>query len=340
MPPLIFTRLSLTVIAALTLLALGITFLSLSVPRLFKLGSVLAFSSERVSDRQGQAIYLLDFERDQLANLTGIIGSRVMPEWSPDGSRILYRGDDDQLYVISLSHPLREQITVPEDGRYFTPVWSPDGEHIAFTDLNHDVYTTTPGGHDVRSVTQSADTSYWPEWSPDGKRLLFTSNSGRGGRLLMVDADGSNLRTLFERSATLSWPDVSPDGQYLAMGMNQHLYVVDVDGKHERLLPDTQDLYSFSPLWSPDSQRIAFFTYAGVVRYNLYVVNADGSGLLQLSEAISENGGLSWSPDSRFVAFSKRLSNNLDILLADAATGQLHRLTDHPAADFAPAWMP
>jgi hypothetical protein len=56
-----------------------------------------------------------------------------------------------------------------------------------------------------------------------------------------------------------------------------------------RTAPEVQ-----SPVWSPDGRKIAFVRRDHT--YDLYVMNADGSGLLRLTRD-AKVGGAVWSPD-------------------------------------------
>ncbi len=84
-------------------------------------------------------------------------------------------------------------------------------------------------------------------------------------------------------------------------------------GADRRIVFDDLARNAVAPVWSPDGTRIAF----GLGRYNLgtrdgalshvAVINADGTGLRQLTEATPGNHGFpSWSPDGRQIVFDRR----------------------------------
>jgi Tol biopolymer transport system component len=56
-----------------------------------------------------------------------------------------------------------------------------------------------------------------------------------------------------------------------------------------------------APAWSPDGQRIAFLSHRNGV-YEIYIMNADGSGVEKLPD--SESGSFAWSPNGRQILFT------------------------------------
>ena len=70
-----------------------------------------------------------------------------------------------------------------------------------------------------------------------------------------------------------------------------------------------------NPAWSPDGRRIAFRS-----RFDLFVVNVDGSGLRRLAR----NGSApTWSPDGRTIAFL----HNREVYIVKADGSRERRLT-------------
>jgi len=82
------------------------------------------------------------------------------------------------------------------------------------------------------------------------------------------------------------------------------LYVIGPDLSDERQLTD--DTTASAPAWSPDRSRIAFFSPEpdAVGTAKLYVINADGSGLLHVAEDALIDWWPAWSPDGTRIAFS------------------------------------
>ena len=78
------------------------------------------------------------------------------------------------------------------------------------------------------------------------------------------------------------------------------------------------------PAWSPDGRRIAFRSIGiGRVNSDLYVVNADGSGLRRLTRNAAKLRWFAWSPDGRTIAFLR----NGEVYIVKADGSGERRLT-------------
>src|SRR5437870_1884390 len=69
------------------------------------------------------------------------------------------------------------------------------------------------------------------------------------------------------------------------------------------------------PAWSPNGSKIAFSTNRdGNINQEVYVMNADGTGPLNLTNNLArEDGQPAWSPDGTKIAFSTSRDGNLEI---------------------------
>src|SRR5512132_1650272 len=70
----------------------------------------------------------------------------------------------------------------------------------------------------------------------------------------------------------------------------------------------------------------------------IYTMEPDGTGQVRLTNNASNESEPAWSASGRRIAYASTRAGNLDVYFS--TNGRERRLTDHPAADSAPAWAP
>jgi hypothetical protein len=92
--------------------------------------------------------------------------------------------------------------------------------------------------------------------------------------------------------------------------------------------------------YSPDGTKIAFMNnYDG--DFEICVMNADGTGVKQLTKNSALDTFPSWSPDGTKIAFASNRDGDLDIWVMNADGSEQTNITnDDPSSDDAPHWSP
>lgn len=93
------------------------------------------------------------------------------------------------------------------------------------------------------------------------------------------------------------------------------------------------------PRLSPDTRQIVF-TSKRSGNYDIWLMNADGSGLRQLTNDPATDSAPAWSPDGTLIAFTSARGNNTDVYVLALNSGALTRLTTQTDYDGEPAWSP
>ncbi len=151
----------------------------------------------------------------------------------------------------------------------------------------------------------------------------------------MADPDGSNTVELTTSGSDPVW---SPDGSRIAFVEAGDIVVLTLSNGSRTNLTN-HPVYA-SPAWSPDGTRIAV-TSTRDGPLELYVMNADGSGVTRLTVNVGFAGHPAWFPDGGRIAFDCEVeSGNPDICAINADGTGLVRLTTDPASDAGAAFSP
>lgn len=260
------------------------------------------------SDRDGNdEIYIVNFDGSGLTNVSNRLESDSSPTWSPGGNRIAFigwEGESVHLLVTNI-----DSLTTTSILHYppqpFDPVWSPDGQFIAFTGWHGDM--------DIYIVR------------PDGSELSNLSNN-------------SEVHDAFEEDfSQFVW---SPDSQRILFMSNREphgLFVISRNGSNMTpLTPDPRTAGRYFS-WSPDGQHI-IFNYAQNENWEIFIMNADGSEQVNISNHPANDYSPVWAPDCNHVAYYSNRDGNSEIYVMNADGSGQTNLTNDPATDKDPKW--
>ena len=113
---------------------------------------------------------------------------------------------------------------------------------------------------------------------------------------------------------------------------------MDINGGRQRNLTKHAIADEVHPAWSPDGRKIAFVSGRDG-NSNIYVMDADGKNVHQLTDHPVSDTNPAWSPNGRKIAFVS-YGDGVDsaIYIMDADGGGIVRLTTYPAEY--PVWSP
>jgi TolB protein len=159
-------------------------------------GSRIAFVSTRPNEQGSvQAIYVMNADGSNLYQLTTNIYSD-WPDWSHDGSRITYTGNED-IHVINADGSGQPVNLTNSPERDNWPAWSPDDNQIVWSagsDGNWNNFVMNADGSNVLKITDNGQVAA-AQWTRDGR--IFTGWGWAGQEPFcqncLVDADGSNI---------------------------------------------------------------------------------------------------------------------------------------------------
>jgi len=255
--------------------------------------SKIVFATNRDGSMQ---IYVMNGDGSGVTRLTNSGANDDYPRWSPNGTKILFQSDRD--------HP---------DTGYM------------------DIYVMNSDGTGVTRLTTDENDDSMASWSPDGSQIVFQSmRNGVNYQVYSMSADGSNQINLTNTSSSDGEPSWSPDGTKIVFASDRDhvgydsVYVMSSNGNQQRLTFSADTVDDTQPAWSPDGSKLAFVSTRDSttetwqetdddgnvisksrlhINKEVYVMNADGSAQLRLTNDLANDDSPSWSPDGSMIVF-------------------------------------
>ena len=232
-------------------------------------GEGIVFTTDRDGNRE---IYSMRSDGQEQTNLSRDEAGDFNPQWSPDGSRIVFlstrlapeRFYDTDIFVMNRDGSSVSLVTDGPD-QVGAPSWSPKSDAIAYVSFccgdaisREEIFLVNIDGSGRKLFVP--DLASNPEWSPKGDAIAFYAcpgpncgENGAGG-IYIKSADGTSGKQLTASpydTQSFRW---SPDGTklaYQALGTGDdkvHLFVLNTDGSNPR---EISDRLSLNPVWSP-----------------------------------------------------------------------------------------
>lgn len=240
---------------------------------------------------------------------------------------------DDLFRITGVARP---QIS-PGGTRVLFQVSRPDRKSYK---VGTDIYLLELDGGAPRQLTHSNKRDNSPQWSPDGTRLSFTSNRSGKSQIWILDLAGGDPRQLTDFKAGLGgalWANNghawSPDGKWIACVTRGNVETEEVTPANDMKVID-RTFYKWSGGFNPNQPT------------HIWITPVHGGDSKQLTQGDQDDHSLSWSPDSREIAFvSNRTGDwdnnaNNDLFAVVINSGETRRITDTPGPEFSPAWSP
>ena len=281
---------------------------------------------KRYKGGMAQEIYLYDFETNEERNISNFEGTDRIPMWI--GDKIYFSSDRDRVLNIFSYHTKTgeiEQLTRHKEYDVRRPskggnkivyelggeLWLLDVTTQKTNKIPIEILTDVP---EVRPYLKKVDDFITGiNCSPSGERALIVAR----GEVFTVPKEDGPTRNLTKDSGSrdkdASW---APDGKTIAYISDKdgeyNIYLIDSKEKNEAVkLTDFKNGYRHTLRWSPDSKKIAFADQT----LSCYYLDVNTKKITKIDKAEYENVDISldikaiydfqWSPDSRYIAYSK-----------------------------------
>jgi Tol biopolymer transport system component len=190
-----------------------------------------------------------------------------------------------------------------------------------------------------------------PSWSFDQNGVIYGSCDSGPLDLFLLNLNSNSSINLTHSAFSNFSPAISPVDDMIAYAYNQPgslgLYTIRGDGSGVRRLANfSTGEYLFNIAWSPDGTRISFMYSPEFYPYEIYVVNADGTGLVQLTQTdwyqTGEHFNLQfvWSPSGAEILFSGYVENIVQLFSVNVETEEVTQLTFGNNSIHAFSWSP
>ncbi len=285
------------------------------------------------------------------SRLLGGTEGAQMPFFSPDGRWIVYF-TAEAVYRVSSSGGRPEFLAENIVGN--TPIasgtWTRD-DRIVFTTAAGPFGIVSPQGEDLGYIgdVRPDDGGYlrFPDPLPDGRHVVASLDAGTGAsRIVLVSLDDGSVRTLI---ASGTHPRYLPSG-HLVYAIDSDLYVVpfdpgqmEVEGEGERVMEGLVHGLVGGVYYDVSDAGTLLYVPEGVQTIQRSLAFVDSTGVVD-PLLISDNNAYSpkMSPDGRFVAYQRRVPNDLHLFVLDIERGSVSRFTSADASvqEWWFAWTP
>ncbi len=307
---------------------------------------------KRYKGGMAQDVWTFDLESYEFKKITDWDGTDNMPMWY--GDKIYFNSDRTgtlNLYCYDNNTGETRQVTTFDEYDVRWPSLGPDG--IAFENGGYVYVLDLPSEKlnkvavEMISDNLSTRTEYISvsdrvfdfEVAPDGKRGVFSAR----GEIFTVPSKEGNTRNLTNSTGAHEKDPVwSPDGKWIAYFSDEtgedEIFLISQDGSEKVRLTTDGHCWRRGLQWSPDSKMITFSDKNN----KFYYVTIESKSLVTIDE--SDYGGIfdySWSPDSRYIVYSKRLENDISTMFVyDVEAKAIHQITPGYAHSYSPVFDP
>jgi TolB protein len=318
-----------------------------SKPALGPAGELL-FTSMRTGSSQ---IFRIDANGGRETRLTQSQSSELQPVWARDG-RIAFvslRSGGGDIYTMNADGGDLRQIT-SQPGLEQSPAWSPDGKHIAYVserDGRAGLWVVQADGGQEKLVSAALTEVGSPQWSPDSTKIAFISTVGNKTRVVVADLATGSVGPVTDGKGGEHSPVWSPDGESIvyvhAGGRTEGIILRSVRLGNPASVALTGSGYTNSqPRFSPDGSKLLFLSNASTQGgpMNVHLMNADGTGITNLTHWEHADMSAAWSSDGEQVFFMSFRDWPGQIYRVNVDGSDVQRLTRSTAQDGFPVGRP
>lgn len=185
------------------------------------------------------------------------------------------------------------------------PAFSADGSRIVFHSWKGDsrgLVAMDVSGANGKLISNFIEDQL-PVWMADGDNVIFLSRRTGTRQSQLYKANGSTEMGEATLLGEGEYPSINAQGKLVFKGWGTTAFGLrTATSKMEDLQTITSVDEDTAPALSPNGQQIVFMSRREG-NWEVYLINADGTGLQRLTNDPAEDGLPTWSPDGNAIAF-------------------------------------
>lgn len=256
--------------------------------------------------------YLMDFDGKNVKQVTHHKGTVISPDLSYDSNSLVYS-------------------MIPEGNK----------------NRNVDLYFMDLKSGHSKVVSSKKGINSGAVFLPDGKQVLLTLSHTGNAEIFKMNLESGQLTQITQHFAADVDPALNKEGSLMAFLSDRpgkaNIYTLDPHGVEKNVKRISfVGLFNATPRFSPDGKEIVFSSWLDE-RFDIFRINADGSGLSRLTKDFGSNEDPSYSPDGEFIIFSSqrvlsRKSAIQNIYIMDKEGDIIGQLTHNLGNCSTPRW--
>ncbi len=224
------------------------------------------------------------------------------------------------------------------------PEWSPDGNWLTFGIHGH-VHIVPRDGGLPKKITDFTVAASGARWMPDSIGLIVTVERNDTDQLLLTNYEGCWPRALTTDSIGDHWDaQPSPDGKFVVFNLRRFddlnrldIILLEITTGRQITLYGKPSNRAHSPKWSPDGKWISFISQESGYE-ELYLIQPNGEGLHQLTNAGRDIFQYEWSPSGKQMLIVVNKSGSNELMLLETETGSMVELRNAAGIHSNPNW--
>ena len=225
-----------------------------------------------------------------------------------DGTRLVRISPGNGLTTCAYFHPTRPEMiwasTHLDPASYRPPPVDRSARYKWEKHPSFDIFVSDHEGGNIRRLTDAPGYDAEGAYSPDGSRICFTSQRDGDLEIYTMASDGTDVRRGTRAKGYDGGPFYSPDGTKIC----------------------------FRGFRDPENPRHA----------QIYVINADGTNEIKLTDTPAANWAPYWHPSGEYLIYSRNVGNarNFELFCVPARGGKQIQITTDAGADVLPVFSP